>query len=207
VAKKGRRTATRTVTSDAATNLELVLRPGVRLYGTVALPNGQPAAGVEVAGIHVDRSETLSVVTNADGTYDTEVAPGIYRFVVASPEWDQVAMDPPATIVEVVGPETRLDFGPVPGQGKLNVRITPMRGYALWLVKGALTSVGNPPMELLRSSWAQMVYQPRSPTVTFGALPPGHYTLVWSAFHQEAETPPLLVPVDVPGPPEVNLVR
>lgn len=207
VARKGRRTATRSVAVDSPTGVELVLKPGVRLFGSAWLADGKPAAGVEIAGLHVDRSEPVSVVTGMDGSYSLELAPGVYRFVLAVPGFQRLAVDPPAIIAEVAGPETRLDFGPAPGLGQVSVRLAPQEGYALWLVRGALQGVGNPPLELLRSSYAQLIYQPRVDRVTFFGLAPGAYTLVWSSFHAEAAGGPLLVPVSVPGTPEVTMVR
>lgn len=205
VAKKGRRTATKTVSDGVVQGLELVLKPGVKLSGVAYLPSGQPAGGLEIAGVNVDRGESVSVVTNEDGTYSLEVAPGIYRFMLALPPGQAQSEDPPAIIAEIRGPEARLDFGPVPNQGTITVRLTPRPGYALWLVRGDVASVGNPPMELLRASWAQLVYQPRVERLTLGALSPGRYTLIWSSFHATTQGGPLLVPVSVPAAGEVTL--
>jgi hypothetical protein len=207
IARKGRRAATRIVTDNATTGVELVLKPGVQLTGTAYLPDGSPAAGVEIAGVHVDRSEPVSVVTGADGTYALEVTPGTWRFMLQTPGFQHTSGDPPATIVDVQGAQARLDFGPAPGLLALSVRIAPQQGYALWLVRGELGAVGNPPMELLHSPWAQLVYQPRVEQVTFGGLQPGRYTLVWASFHAASGTSPVVVPVDVPAGAELTLVR
>ena len=207
VAKKGRRTATRAVTDGALQGLELVLKPGVKLSGLAYLPSGQPAAGVEIAGVNVDRGESVSVVTNADGSYAMEVAPGIYRFMLALQSNQSESEDPPAMIAEVRGDEARLDFGPVPGLAMLTVRLVPKPGFALWLLKGEVGAVGNPPMELLRAPWAQLVYQPRVDRVVLGALQPGRYTLVWASFHAGVPGGPVLMPVNVPAAGEVTLVQ
>lgn len=207
VAKKGRRTGTRTVTDGALQGLELLLKPGVRVSGLAFLPNGQPAGGLEIAGVNVDRGEATSVVTNADGTYSMEVAPGTYRFMLGLPPGQLASEDPPTLITEVSAADTRLDFGPVPGLGTLTVRLVPRPGYALWLVRGEVRTVANPPMELLHASWAQLVYQPQVDHVTFGALPPGRYTLVWASFHAAVPGGPLIVPVSVPSAGEVTLVQ
>ncbi len=207
VAKKGRRTATKTVAADATTGIELVLKPGVRLLGRAYLPNGQPAAGVEIAGIHVDRSETVSVVTGADGSYSVELAPGIYRLMLNAWAYARQAVDPPASIIDVQGPETRLDLGVAPDQPQLTVRLQPRPGWALWLLKGDVSRVGNPPFELLRASWAQLVFQPRQGAITFGSLQPGRYTVVWGSFHASGDATPVLMSVTVPGQAEVVLPR
>ncbi|MDP1828489.1 MAG: carboxypeptidase-like regulatory domain-containing protein [Archangium sp.] len=207
VAKKGRRTATKTVSDGALQGLELLLKPGVKLSGLAYLPNGTPAAGMEIAGVNVDRGESVSVVTNADGTYSMEVAPGIYRFMLSLPAVQTQSEDPPAVIAEISGAEARLDFGPVPGLGTLSVRLAPKPGYALWLVRGDVRAVGNPPMELLRSTWAQLVYQPQGDRVTLGALAPGRYTLIWASFHAAVPGGPIIVPVSVPAGAEVTLVQ
>ncbi|MDP2272174.1 MAG: carboxypeptidase-like regulatory domain-containing protein [Archangium sp.] len=207
VAKKGRRTATRTVADGSLQGLELVLKPGVKVSGLAYLPSGTPAAGLEIAGVNVDRGESVSVVTNADGTYSLDIAPGIYRFMLALPASQTRSEDPPAVIAEITGPETRLDFGPVPGQGTLTVKLVPKPGYALWLVRGDVRSVGNPPMELLRTPWAQLVYQPLGDRVTLGSLPPGRYTLIWGSFHAALPGGPLIVPVSIPSAGEVTLVQ
>lgn len=205
VAKKGRRTATKTVTDGALQGLELVLKPGVKLSGVAYLPTGVPASGLEIAGVNIDRGESVSVVTNADGTYSMEVSPGIYRFMLALPPGQNPSEDPPAIISDVNGAESRLDFGPVPGLGTLSVRLSPKPGYALWLLRGDVSAVGNPPMELLRASWAQLVYQPHVERVTLGGLAPGRYTLVWASFHAAVPGGPTIVPVSVPASGEVTL--
>lgn len=207
VAKKGRRTALKTVTEGATQGVELTLKAGVQLTGTAWLPDGRPAAGVEIAGVNVDRSEPVSVVTNADGTFSLEVSPGTYRLMLAIPGYQRLAEDPPAVIAEVTGPSTQLDLGPAPALGKLTVRVAPQPGFALWLVRGELPVLGDPPMELLRARYAQLVYQPRTDTVTFGGLTPGRYTLVWASFHAQSAGGPVKVPVDVPAQAEVSLVR
>lgn len=205
VAKKGRRTGTRTVTEGALQGLELVLKPGTKLTGVAYLPNGQLAAGLEIAGINLDRGEVVNVVTNADGTYGMEVAPGFYRFVLALPGLQPESEDPTALIAEVSGTEARLDFGPVPSLGSLVVRLVPKPGHALWLIRGSIASAGNPPLELLRTSWAQMVFQPRVDRVKLVGIPPGRYTLVWSSFAGPVPGGPLLVPVSIPASGEVTL--
>lgn len=203
MARKGRRTGTKTVSGGALQGLELVLKPGVKVSGVAYLPTGQPAAGLEILGVHMDRGETVSVVTNADGSYAMDVAPGIYRFMLGLPQGQSPSEDPPALISEVSGPETRLDFGPVPGLATLTVRLTPRHGHALWLVRGDVRQVGNPPLELLRMPWAQLVYQPQAPRLTLGGLTPGRYTLIWASFHAALPSGPVIVPVSVPAGGEI----
>lgn len=207
VAKKGRRTATRVVIGEVLQGLELTLKPGVVVSGTAWLAEGRPAAGVEISGVHTERSEPVSVVTQADGTYSLEVAPGIYRFSLSGPGVVRQSVEPVAVIAEVSGAQTRLDFGPGPGTATVVVRVHPEHGYALWLVRGEVGAVGNPPMQLMRASWAQMVFQPVSDRVVLTGVAPGRYTLVWASFHSASPGGPLLVPLDVPAPAEVNLVR
>ena len=93
VAKKGRRTATKTASADSSQGLELVLKSGVLLSGHAYLFDGRPAAGVELAGVNDDRAEPISVVTGADGTYSMEVPPGMYRFVMAAPGFQKSIRD------------------------------------------------------------------------------------------------------------------
>lgn len=203
-ARKGKRSAMREVTGGSQ-DIELVLAAGTKLSGAVYQPDGTPAAGVEVQGIGADSSEAVSAVTGADGRYLLELAPGTYRFAVASPLVK--AIDSLAVITQVQGESARLDFGAAPGSATLSVRVQPQRGYALWLVRGDVRSVGNPPLELLRAGYAQLIYQPLEERVSFYGLSPGRYTLVWSSFHAESSPGPLVVPVDVPAQPEVSLVR
>ncbi len=205
VAKKGRRSATRTVTEGASQGLDLILKPGTKVSGVAYLPNGQPAAGLEVAAINGDRGDSVSAVTNADGSYALELAPGIYRLTLVLPIAQSPSIDPPAVIFEVGEAEARLDFGPVPGLGTLTVRLVPQRGYALWLVRGQVRQVANPPMELLHSQWAQLVYQPRTEQVILGALAPGTYTLIWASFHNFENSGPVVVPVSIPASGEIIL--
>lgn len=206
LAKKGRRSGSKTITVRALQGVEITLSPGVKMSGLAYLPSGQLAAGVEIAGINIDRGENVSVVTNEQGTYELELSPGTYRFMlVLSPSVAQ-SEDPPAVITTISG-DTRLNFGPVPGEGTLSIRVAPREGYALWLVRGELPVVGNPPMELLHAPYAQLVYQPHTERVVLGALTPGRYTLVWSSFHAAVPGGPIVVPVQVPASGEVSLVR
>jgi hypothetical protein len=169
------------------------------------LNDGRPAGGVEIQGVGTDSAEPVSVVTSADGSYTLELPAGTYRFALSAP--GMRSNDALAVISRVQSETGRLDFGPAPGTSSLTVRVAPQRGYALWLVRGPLVGVGNPPLELLRSEYAQLVYQPSDDHVTFRGLMPGSYTLVWASFHAESSGGPLVVPIEVPAQPEVSLVR
>ena len=206
VARKGRRTGTKTALAGSGP-IEVQLKPGVQLTGKVWLPDGRPGSGVEIQGLHADRSEPVSVVTGPDGAYSLDLPTGIYRFVVTAPGIARTALDPLAVISEIAGENATLDFGPGPGTSSLSVQVKPQRGYALWVVRGSLSAVGNPPLDLLRSSYAQLVYQPLEERVVFLGLAPGHYTLVWASFHAETPGGPIVEAVDLPGRAEVSLVR
>ncbi len=204
-ARKGRRSASQSVSAAAGNTIDLTLKAGTQLVGAAYLPDGRPAGGVEIQGIATEGAEPVSVVTAADGTYKLEVPAGTYRFAMSAPGMGQ--SQALAVIARVQAETTRLDFGPAPGTASVTVRVTPMRGYALWLVRGVVPGVGNPPLELLRSDYAQLIYQPQEERVTFRGLQPGAYTLVWASFHAESSGGPVVVPVDVPSQPEVSLVR
>ncbi|MBK7860731.1 MAG: carboxypeptidase regulatory-like domain-containing protein [Archangiaceae bacterium] len=205
-ARKGRRSASREVSSGGGGNIDLTLKAGTQLTGGAWLADGRPASGVEIQGIGTDSAEPVSVVTGADGSYTLELPAGTYRFALS-----QARLKPneaQAIIARVQSDSSHLDFGPAPGTSSVTVRVAPQRGYALWLVRGAVPGVGNPPLELLRSEYAQLVYQPTEPQVTFRGLRPGPYTLVWASFHAESTGGPLVVPIDVPSSQtEVSLVR
>jgi len=203
-ARKGRRTASAQVPGSGS-SIELTLKAGTRVTGVAYLPDGRPASGVEIQGIAADSAEPVAVVTGADGTYTLEVPAGTYRFALSSPGMRQG--DALAVISRVQAETTRLDFGPAPGTSSVTVRVAPQRGYALWLVRGTLPGAGNPPLELLRADYAQLVYQPQADRVTFMGLQPGAYTLVWASFHAESSGGPTVVPLSVPSQPEVSLVR
>jgi hypothetical protein len=204
-AKKGRRTATREVSGGTQGDIELILKSGTVLSGMAYLAEGKPASGVEIQGIAADASDPVSVVTGADGSYSVEVPAATYRFALTAPGMGM--MGTTAVIAKVQSETTRLDFGPAPGTASVTVRVSPQRGYALWIVRGTLSGVGNPPLELLKSDYAQLVYQPADERVTFNGLAPGHYTLIWSSFHAESAGGPTVVPIDVPSQPEVSLVH
>jgi hypothetical protein len=87
------------------------------------------------------------------------------------------------------------------------VVLKPERGRALWLVAGDVSSVNSPPLELMRSSYGQMIYQPRTERVTLSGLPPGRYTLIWAHFHLDTPGGAVLRPVNVPGPGELSLLQ
>lgn len=202
-ARKGRRSAQ--VSAQVGGSIELTLKAGTQLVGAAYLPDGRPASGVEIQGVASDSAEPVSVVTAADGTYKLELPAGTYRFALSAP--GMRSNDALAVISRVQSETTRLDFGPAPGTASVTVRVAPMRGYALWLVRGVVPGVGNPPLELLRTDYAQLVYQPSEERVTFRGLQPGPYTLVWASFHAESSGGPTVVPIDVPSQPEVSLVR
>jgi hypothetical protein len=182
--------------------LVVTLRASVHVTGHVFDPGGAPAAGVEVEAVHMDRSEPFSFVTMQDGSYSVDLPEGSYRLVSGSPR--PLGVDP-ITFVRVAGSAMTLDFGPAPGTGSLTVNLQPGPGQALWLVRGEVAAVGNPPFELFKSAWAQMLYQPRQPRVVLQGLAPGRYSLVWSAFHSEGNSQPTIRVIDVPGTPEVSL--
>ncbi|RKG64261.1 carboxypeptidase regulatory-like domain-containing protein [Corallococcus sp. CA054B] len=200
-ARKGKVSGTQEVPRGSTAPVELTLKPATHLTGRVYLADGKPAAGAQVEGLNADRSETVSLITGADGSYSADLSPGNYRFVVGGRGTGQ-----PAVVVRVAGTDMTLDLGPVPGTGSVTVLIQPERGKALWVVPGDVGTVGNPPTELLRSPFAQLVYQPMSERVVVQGLRPGRYTLVWGYFH--AEMPgagPVVRSVDVPTQGEVSL--
>ncbi|MBX7098105.1 MAG: carboxypeptidase regulatory-like domain-containing protein [Myxococcaceae bacterium] len=205
VARKGRRSGS-AVVAQLDDSVQLSLRAGTRVSGGVYSADGRPQPGVEIQGLQAERGEPVSVVTGADGRYSVDVPPGVYRFVVATPG-QRGSEDPLAQIVQVGTQEVVLDFGLAPGSAPVVVHVRPQRGFALWLVRGEVTAIGNPPMELLRSSWAQLVYQPLSERVVFPGVPPGRYSLVWASFHAETPGGPAISRVDVPSSAEVSLVR
>ncbi|WP_044186601.1 carboxypeptidase-like regulatory domain-containing protein [Hyalangium minutum] len=202
-ARKGRLSATETLSRGNTSTLVLTLRPATRVSGTVYLPGGQPAPGYQLDGVNTERGDAVVVVTGPDGQYSVDMAPGSYRFMLGE---DREFAGEPALLVRVEGPSMRLDFGAAPGSGSLTVTVKPERGKALWVVAGDSPPV-NSPLELMRSRYAQMVYQPRSERVTLQGLPPGRYTVVWASFHAEAPEGPMVRTVEIPGAQEVSMVR
>lgn len=183
---------------------ELVLEPATRLFGTVFGPDGTPLPGVEVVGGNVDRAESISLVTGADGSFSSNVAPGFYRLAVAG----VAPMDAePLMLVNVKGPQMRLDLGSPPGSGSLGVELVPEHGKALWLVRGDVRDVPNPPGDSLRPDWGLILYRPRTPRVLFKGLAPGRYTVIFSNPYAPTEEPPQMRTVDVRGPTEVSFIR
>jgi len=158
--------------------------------------------------VQTERSETASAVTGPDGRYSLDVSPGSWRFVVSASSFGGGAqgLDPLAVITDVDG-SSELNFGPAPGTSSVVAHVNPQRGYALWLVKGSVDPVGNPPLELLHSSYAQLVYQPAQERVVFNGLEAGTYTLVWASFHAESSGGPVVQVIGVPSSQEVSLVR
>lgn len=204
-ARKGRLSATQSLERGARGPVELKLRQATRLSGKVYRQDGSPAAGFEVEAVNADRSEPLTIVTGPDGGYSVEVSPGNYRFSLGA---NREFSGEPALVVQVGGSEMSLDLGPGPGSSSLTVHVKPERGRALWVVAGELGAVGNPPaMALMRSRWAQLVYQPRSEQVRLSGLTPGRYTLVWGNFHVETPGGPEVRVVDVPSSGEVVMAH
>lgn len=205
-ARKGRLSASQSVMRSDATRgpVELTLHPATRLHGTVYQANGAPAAGYPLEGVQADRGEPFTVVTGPDGTYSVDVSPGAYRFALG--EMQSFAGEP-MLVAQVGGADMRMDLGPSPGSGTLTVQVKPERGSALWVVAGDVPSANPMSQELMRSRYAQLIYQPASETVTLRGLPPGRYTLVWSSFHADTPGGPLMRTVDVSGSTQVALVR
>ncbi|HYH99937.1 carboxypeptidase-like regulatory domain-containing protein [Hyalangium sp.] len=203
-ARKGRLSATETLSRGNNGPLELTLRPATRVSGTVYLPSGQPAAGFQLDGVNTERGDAVVVVTGPDGQYSVDMAPGSYRFMLGA---DREFAGEPALLVRVEGTAMRLDFGAAPGSGSLTILIKPERGKALWVVAGDAAGLVGAPLELMRSRYAQMIYQPRSERVTMQGLPPGRYTVVWAHFHAESPEGPMVQTVEVPGVREVSMVR
>lgn len=204
MATKGSVSGTATASSQERSGVRVMVRQGVRVTGQVYLPTGAPAAGVEVEAVHLDRSEPTTVVTMQDGSYSAELPEGSYRFSLASGA--RAFGADPITFIFISGDAMTVNLGPAPGSGTVNVRLESQPGHALWLVKGVVTTVGSPPMELFKSAWAQLIYQPKSGVVSLTGVPPGRYTVVWSRFHTQGDSGPTLRVVDVPGNADVSLL-
>jgi hypothetical protein len=203
-ARKGRLSATQSITRGNDGPVELTLRSATRVSGVVYLPSGQPAAGFQLEGVNADRGDPVVVVTGQDGRYSVDLSPGNYRFLLGS---DREFAGEPALLVRIGGGEQRLDIGPTPGSGSLTVLLKPERGRALWVVAGEVPSVGSPPTELMHTSYGQMIYQPRTERVTLQGFPPGKYTVVWASFHAATPEGAVVQTVNVPSSGEVSLVR
>jgi hypothetical protein len=202
-ARKGRLTASQTLTRGNDGPVELTLRSATRVYGAAYLPSGQPAAGLQIEGANAERGEPVTIVTGPDGSYSVDLPQGSYRFLLGS---DREFSGEPALLVRVSGAEQRLDFGSAPGSGSITVLLRPERGRALWVVEGDVSSVGSPPSELMRTGYGQLIYQPRTERVTLRGLPPGRYTVVWANFHAETPGGAVLRAVNVPGSEELSLL-
>lgn len=204
MAQKGSLSGTVRTSAAEARSIEVRIRHGVRVTGHVYLENGQPAAGVEVEAVNLDRADAETIVTMQDGSYAVELAEGSYRITL--PMASRPFAGVPGLFARFTGDAMTFDIGPSPGAGSLTVHLRPQPSYALWLVKGVVTSLPNPPMELFRSAYAQMVYQPRSETVTLTGIPPGRYTVIYARFHMQSDTGPVMRVVDVPGTSEIDLI-
>ena len=113
--------------------VELTLRPATHVTGSVYQPTGQPAAGFQLEGVNADRGEPVVVVTGPDGSS----ARTCLRATTASC-WARIASSPESQRCwcRSRAAEQRLNIGPVPGSGSLNVVLKPERGKALWVVAG-----------------------------------------------------------------------
>jgi hypothetical protein len=196
-ARRGRQSGTMEIPSESADPVKLVLKAAVRLHGTVYLPDGKPAVGRQVEIFDADRSEMVALVTGADGSYSADVPPGNYRVPLNPVDGDSAGL--PLIFVAVQGADMLLDIGPAPGTSSLTVRVAPEAGHALWVVPGSLSSVPDPPMDLLKLPYGQLVFQPPSDTVVVQGLRPGRYTLVWASPHFQTPGGPLLRTVDAYG--------
>ena len=182
-ARKGRLSASAAAVKGESKAVELVLKRATRLSGTVYRADGAPAAGVQVEGVNADRGETIQLVTGPDGRYSTEVTPGQYRLGVGGVrDFSSAAM----LLVRVGEGEQRLDLGPAPGTASLTLQLNPEpRSQALWVLAGDV-SPSNAPLEMMRTSYGQLLYQPQGARITLNGFPPGRYTVLWSNFHGEA---------------------
>ena len=200
-ARRGKRSATQKVEATVAGPITLTLGAGVKVQGRAYLLDGQPAAGIEVTGFCSDTSDSVRAVTDAAGAFSIDVVPGVWNFALRT-RYSRVA-DPPSQIIDVQSGEVSLVLGPAPELATLAVHVTPTRNFALWLVRGDPPALGNPPLELLHASWAQLLFQPAGERVVFGGLSPGRYTVIWAPFHGSIEGGPRRITVDVPASGEV----
>ncbi len=196
-------TAQATLSDGRSGRVEVTLRQAVRVSGRVFTANGAPAAGVELEATHIERAERFTAVTGQDGGYTLELPEGPYQFLL--PRVQRPFAGEPVTFARVQGGGMSLDIGPGPGTSTVNVRVTPQNGHAVWIVRGTVPATPNAMFELPRSAWAQMVFQPRAETVTFNALPPGRYTVLWTRL-REGEEAPQVRTIDVPGTRELSFV-
>lgn len=201
-AKKGRLSGTARLGGDEPHEVVVQLPPLVHLSGRVFLANGQPAAGRALEAFDADRSELVTLVTGADGTYQADVPAGSYRIPVNPGE---ATVGVPLAFVAVKGSAMTLDLGPVPGSASLTVHVVPQAGRVLWVVPGT-PPVGDPPTELFQLPFGQLVYQPPGDTVLVQGLPPGRYTVVWANQHLQTPGGPVVRVVDLgSGPAELTL--
>jgi len=202
-ARKGALTGT-TRASPNSGSVEVVLLSAVHLTGAAFNGDGTPAAGVEFEAINIDRSEPVTVVTNLDGSYVTDVPAGSYRF---SLEADHSFTGAPVVMALIEGQNAQLNLGPAPGTGQVTVHVAPEPGYALWLVQGDVEGVDLSALDLIRVPYGQMVYQPRAEVVTLQGIPPGPYTVIWGSFHIDTPGGPQISHIVVPGTTDISLVR
>ncbi|MCI0573434.1 MAG: carboxypeptidase-like regulatory domain-containing protein [Myxococcaceae bacterium] len=200
-ARKGPLSGSAPVATGQST-VDVTLEPALPLTGTVFGPDGRPMPGVALEVTAPESPEGKVAVTGADGRYDLRLPAGTYRLTVGHVGAFTGA---PVVLARVSGAGAQVDVGPAPGTATLAVKLRPEQGRALWIVRGELASLGNPPRELMNVPYGQMAYQPRAERVVFEGLAPGRYTVVWGGYHASGAMPPQVRVVDVPRQAELDL--
>ncbi len=172
-AKKGNLTGS-VQASSGGPPPDLRLQPAVRVFGTVWLAEGKPAAGHEVALASGNTAEPITTVTDEAGRYSAEVAPGTCRIGFQSRQEPDRAL---WLMVDVQGTQQQVDLGPAPGTSSVSVQVPPTQGLALWVARG-VSSISDPPFELLDAPYVQTSTEVKPGLRVVQGLPPGDYLFV-----------------------------
>lgn len=90
-------TAPRTIGSGEVVPLDLQMRRGTRVTGTVRV-NGVAVEGVEVFALDAAGNRVAGTTTNVSGTFTIPIAPGTYRFTVRDPRGRYLPLANPLTV-------------------------------------------------------------------------------------------------------------
>lgn len=102
-------TAPRTIASGEVVPLELRMRRGTRVTGTVRA-NGITVEGVEVFALDATDNRVAGTTTTANGAFTIPIAPGTYGFTVTDPRGRYLPLTSPVTVTVGNAPPAPLSF-------------------------------------------------------------------------------------------------
>jgi hypothetical protein len=166
-ARKGKASGKALARKNQSDGVAIVIQSGVRVFGVLSDRQGKPAPGalLRLTELPDYAGDSVTVVADAQGHYETVVPPGRYAFSLPSEPDDAVVLQRRLT-----GTEMRIDFGGGGSGGSLEVFSNASD------LPDALTLVDAASAGLEQPVWS-MLAQDSILRSVFRNIPPGRYML------------------------------